>query len=293
MPTLVLDMLRLVCETAARANKRTALRLMLVSHLVESWIAPVLYETVQLSRQRTTNKFLRTLITSTTKSCTFFATCVKSLCILFNIPVDQLVKVTAVCHGIQNFTTWYIPAPRSGPGTAPLAHFLFSLRPKKLAAWHGVLHSPDPRFELPFFSQVTHLTVVNIWEEWVVWPNFSLPALTHLSLDFSFGSRVLAEEELQQICEAVEAILRECVNVQVCALRVDQPADAPTITSMLHRLQSMPRAVFYRHHEPFQIREAHSDVEAEIWETLEAAAKRHCKDGKRFVLALPRFGNMS
>ncbi|KAJ7759644.1 hypothetical protein B0H16DRAFT_1534007 [Mycena metata] len=293
MPPLVPDILRLVCEIAATANKRTALQLALVSHLVESWIAPVLYETIQLSRRRTANKFLRTLITSTTKSCTFFATRVKSLCILFDIPVDQLVRVTAVCRGIQNLTTWYIPAPRAGPGNAPLAHFLFSLRPQKLAAWHGVLNSPDPHFELPFFNEVTHLTVVNIWEEWAVWPNFSLPALTHLSLDFSFGSRVLAEEELQQICKAVNAILMGCANMQVCALRIDQPADAPTITSMLHRLKSEPQAVFYRHHEPFRIREAHSDAEAGIWEALEVAAKRHDEDGTRSVLTLPRLGCMS
>ncbi|KAJ7186405.1 hypothetical protein C8R46DRAFT_274789 [Mycena filopes] len=280
-PVLVLDTLRLIFEMAARADKRTALNLVLVSRRVESWIGIVLYESVQLPRQRTSNKFLRTLLTSSTKSSAFFGTHVKSLCILYDMPWDQLVRVTAICHGIQNLTTWFLPAPRSGPITHPLAYFLFSLRPKKLAAWHGVLHSPDPHFELPFFSQITHLTVVNIWEEWTVWPNFVLPTLTHISLDFTFGLRVLEAEEMERVCEAVGAILRTCVRVRVCALRVDQPADAPTIASMMDRLRYEPRAVFFRHHEPFQIRRANSEAERGIWAALEGAVERNLRYGRR------------
>ncbi|KAF8179931.1 hypothetical protein K438DRAFT_1976898 [Mycena galopus ATCC 62051] len=271
-PPLVLDILRLIFETAARADRRTALKLVLVSHLVESWINIVLYETIHLYRQRTGNKFLRTLETSTTKSRAFFSIHVKSLCILFDMPVDQVVRVTSVCAGVENLTTWFLPAPRS-PAAAPLSHFLSSLRPRKLAAWHGVLQSPNPHFGVPFFSNVTHLTVVNIWEEWTAWPAFSLPALTNLSLDFTFGSRVLAEEELLLISEAVQAILLACVHLRVCALRVDQP-NSPSITSMSDRFQSEPRVLFFRHQEPFQIREAHSVAEAAIWEALEMAVMR-------------------
>ncbi|KAJ7364664.1 hypothetical protein DFH08DRAFT_950229 [Mycena albidolilacea] len=268
---LVLDILRMIFETAARADRRTALKLVLVSRLVESWISIVLYETVYLYRQRTSNKFLRTIETSATKPRAFFSTHVKSMSVLFDIPVDQLVRVTSICDGIENLTTWFLPAPRSGP-TPPLSHFLFTLRPKKLAAWHGVLRSPDPYFGAPFFSNITHLTVVNIWEEWTAWPAFSLPALTHLSLDFTFGSRTLAEEELVLISEAVEAILLACVRVHVCGLRVDQPVASPSIISMLDRFRSEPRVLFFRHQdEPFQIREAHSDAEAAIWRALERA----------------------
>ncbi|KAJ7898644.1 hypothetical protein B0H14DRAFT_175241 [Mycena olivaceomarginata] len=268
---LVLDILRMIFETAARADRRTALKLVLVSRLVESWISIVLYETVSLYRQRTSNKFLRTIETSATKSRAFFSTHVKSMSVLFDMPVDQLVRVTSICDGIENLTTWFLPAPRSGP-TPPLSHFLFTLRPKKLAAWHGVLRSPDPYFGAPFFSNITHLTVVNIWEEWTAWPAFSLPALTHLSLDFTFGSRTLAEEELVLISEAVETILLACVRVHVCALRVDQPVASPSIISMLDRFRSEPRVLFFRHQdEPFQIREAHSDAEAAIWRALERA----------------------
>ncbi|KAJ6518132.1 hypothetical protein C8R47DRAFT_1086124 [Mycena vitilis] len=283
---LVLDILRVIFEMAARADRRTALKLVLVSRVVRSWIDLVLYETVHLYRQRTSNNFLRTIETSRTKSRAFFSTHVKSMCILFDMPVDHIVRVTAICSGVENLTTWFLP---SGPAAGPLSHFMFSLRPRKVAAWHGVLRSPDPRFDLPFFSQVTHLTVVNIWEEWTAWPVFALPALTHLSLDFTFGSRALPEDELLLISEAVTAILLACVHVRVCALRVDQPANSPTITWMLNHFRTEPRVVFFSHSsEPFQIREAHSSTEAGIWAALEAAVGRHGASGAPLDLIITR-----
>ncbi|KAJ7176096.1 hypothetical protein C8R43DRAFT_554113 [Mycena crocata] len=282
---LVPDILRVIFEMAAKENRRTALSLVLVSRAVRSWIELVLYETVRLHRQRTTNNFLRTLETSPTKSPAFFATHVKSLCILFDMPVDQVVRITACCSGVENVTTWFLPAPPFRP--PPLSLFMSSLRPRKVSAWHGVLRSPDPNFALPFFSRVTHLSVVNIWEDWTTWPAFALPALTHLSLDFTFGSRTLSQEELGQISQAIDAILLACVQLCVCGIRVDQPAHLPSIASMLERLTD-PRVVFFRHHEPFQIREAHSTTEAGIWAALGAAVRRHAVGGARTVLTITR-----
>ncbi|KAJ6472914.1 hypothetical protein C8R47DRAFT_722034 [Mycena vitilis] len=288
--TLVLDILRVIFEIAARSDRRTALKLVLVSQLVRSWIDTVLYETVHLYRQRTSNNFLRTIETSTTKPPAFFSTHVKSLCVLFDMPVDHIMRVTAICSGAINLTTWFISSGLwPAAGFRPLSHLMFSLRPRRLAAWHGVLCSPDPHFTLPFFSQITHLTVVNIWEEWTAWPAFSLPALTHLSLDFTFGSRTLAGEELLIISESVAAILLACAHVRVCALRVDQPEDSPTITWMVEHFRTELRVVAYRHREPFQIREAHSSMEAGIWDDLEAAVgRRHCTSDVAIDLIITR-----
>ncbi|KAJ7479507.1 hypothetical protein FB451DRAFT_161612 [Mycena latifolia] len=267
---LVPDILRIIFELAAGEDRRTAVNLVRVSRLVESWIEILLYNTVRICRQRTSNNFLRTIETSPTKSPAFFATHVKSLCILFDMPVDHIVRITSVCPGIENLTTWFLPAPHAGLPNVPLSHFMPFLRPRRLSAWHGVLQAPDPHFALPFFSRVTHLTVVNTWEDWAAWPAFFLPALTHLSLDFTFGARALATEEIAQIVQAVGAILRPCAHVRVCALRVDQPAEAPSIAAVMARVGDS-RVVFFRHREPFQIREAHSDSEACIWDELERA----------------------
>jgi hypothetical protein len=51
---------------------------------------------------------------------------------------------------------------------------------------------------------------------------YVLPHRVDPSVDFTFGSRVLAEqEEVQPISESVNAILQACIHVHVCALRVD------------------------------------------------------------------------
>ncbi|KAJ7202600.1 hypothetical protein GGX14DRAFT_570706 [Mycena pura] len=278
MTVLVVDTLRIVVELAAREDRRTALKLVLVSRLVASWIDIVLYETVRLHRPRTSDNFLRTIETSRTKPPAFFATHVKSLCILFDMAPEQVVRIASICSGIQNITTWFLPAPCCAAAPChpvPLSCFMSGLRPRKVAAWHGILCSPDPHVALPFFSHVTHLTVVNIWEEWSTWPwpAPALRALTHLSLDFTFGSRVLEPAELHCVAGAARALLRRCERLRVCALRIDQPERAASVAALAHLLRPAadPRIVFYRHRDPFQIREAHSAAEARVWAALEAA----------------------
>ncbi|KAF7298930.1 hypothetical protein MIND_00841000 [Mycena indigotica] len=222
---LVQDVLRVIFETAARADRRAALQLCLVNKTAQRWIERILYNTVRLRLQRTTDNFLRT-VTATDK----YAKHVKSLCILYDIRPADLVAVVGACGLIESITSWFLPtrpalgaAPlRRPPG--PLAAFMGALRPKHLSSWHGVLTAPDPRLDLPFFSQVTHLTVVNVWEEWCAWPwpPGALPALTHLSLDFTFGARTLSTQEIARMGDAVTTILAACP-----ALGGVWPADRP------------------------------------------------------------------
>ncbi|KAJ7641030.1 hypothetical protein FB45DRAFT_1053656 [Roridomyces roridus] len=259
MSVLIPDILRAVFEIAAREDRRSALNLALVSRCVRSWVEIVLYSTVCLSRQRTTNNFLRTIETSHDKPRCYFATHVKSLSIVYDMPVDQIRRIVQICSGIENLTTWFISTGRIPSRT-----------------WHGVLCSPNPNLDLPFFAHLTHLTVVNIWEQWSTWPNldsqsgFALPHLTHLSLDITFGVRVLASWEVLAITDAVLAFL-DSASLLVCGLRVDQPTEAPTLVAVAARLADEERVVLYRHGEPFQVREAHSDKEGRIWRALERA----------------------
>ncbi|KAJ7610395.1 hypothetical protein FB45DRAFT_1121425 [Roridomyces roridus] len=275
MSVLIPDILRAIFETAAREDGRSALNLALVSRCVRNWVEIVLYSTVRLSRQRTTNNFLRTIETSHDKPGCYFSIHVKSLSIVYDMPVDQIRRIGQICSGIQNLTTWFISTER-----LPLAQCLseVGVRPKRLAAWHGVLCSPDPHLNLPFFTQLTHLTVVNIWEQWSTWPHldssgFTLPNLTHLSLDLTFGARVLASWEVLAITDAVLAFL-DFQSLRICGLRVDQPAESPTLVAVAARLADEERVVLYRHGEPFQVREAHSDKEGKIWGALEQVVVR-------------------
>ncbi|KAJ7058486.1 hypothetical protein C8F01DRAFT_1255639 [Mycena amicta] len=282
---LVDDTIRIILEMGAQDDRRTALQLVLVSRTVRNWIDLVLYETIHLRRQRTTDNFLRTIETSRTKPRSFFATQVKSLSILFDMRPEDVVRVGAVCTGIQNITSWFLPA-QPGPGMrlparrpAPLSCLMFSLRPRRISSWHGILCSPDPHFSLPFFSAVTHLTIVNIWEDWASWPwpPCALPSLTHLSLDYTFGTRILSGLEITRIGDTVSELLRSCCPaLRVCGLRIDQLESSLSVLALAEyfQLQREPRVVLYRHREPFQIREAHSPSESRMWAALETAVQQ-------------------
>nr|GAT60138.1 predicted protein [Mycena chlorophos] len=280
-PRLVQDVLRIVFETAARADRRSALNLALVNKTSQGWIDRILYETVRLRYQRTTNNLLRTLETSM-KPPSFFAKQVKSLAILYDIRPGDVERIVAVCGGIQNITSWFLPtrpAPGAAPARAPgpLARFMGPLRPKHLSSWHGILTLPDPHLALPFFSEVTHLTVVNAWEEWCSWPwpHDALEALTHLSLDFTFGARALASSEIERMGGALMHILSVCPALKVCGLRIDQRESAPSVVEVAEYFDKLrePRVLLYRNREPFQIREARSENEMRFWATLTKNAK--------------------
>ncbi|KAF7290376.1 SET domain-containing protein [Mycena chlorophos] len=282
MPTvLIYDILRLILEMAAQDDRRTAIKLVLVSRTVQEWIDLVLYNSIYLRRQRTTDNFLRTIETSLTKPRSFFATRVKSVSILFDMRPEDVVRLSSVCRGIENITSWYLPSP-AFPGTtarrrpSPLSCLMFSLRPRRISSWHGIVASPDPHFSLPFFSAVTHLTIVNVWEEWASWPwpGNALPSLTHLSLDYTFGARTLPCGEVMRIGDTTMAILSMCCPaLRVCGLRIDQLETAPSVLELASYFEcrNEPRVVLYRHREPFQIREAHSPSEKRVWAALEKA----------------------
>ncbi|KAJ7105261.1 hypothetical protein C8R44DRAFT_886747 [Mycena epipterygia] len=55
MPTLIPDILHIIFNTAARTDRQTALALVHVSHLTQSWIDIMLYKTLCLYRQRMSN----------------------------------------------------------------------------------------------------------------------------------------------------------------------------------------------------------------------------------------------
>jgi hypothetical protein len=247
-----------------------------MAHPHSQRINTILYESVRLSRQRTSTSFIRTIETSTTKAPGFFAMHVKSLSVVFAIRVDDITRIISRCRGIENLTTWFLMSECGGVGGAGNTNnnnpFL-SMRPKKLSAWHGVLCSPNPQFGLPFFSRVTHLTIVNIWEDWTTWPwpEYALPSLTHLSLDLASGSRALTDSE--DVSGTLGAILARCARLRICALRVNNHISEPGVRALLRGLGlSDPRIVFFTTRDPFQIREAHSDEEANMWAALEAAA---------------------
>lgn len=206
---------------------------------------------------------------------------------------DRTVRIITMCRGVTSLTFWAVP--HTWPSTIGLPHqkiaaALGSLRPKKLSLLlDGALCSPCPQFEMPFFQKITHLSIVNKWEDWSTWWGFELlPCLTHLSFDLRIGPKALDDKTASTISQMIQDVLSRCVHLRVCILLLIFDT-APTFTAatITNKMEtSDPRLVFMRDTEPFLYREAHSTREAEIWKlaTQTAIKQQDSRAGSRIFL---------
>ncbi|RDB22325.1 hypothetical protein Hypma_010492 [Hypsizygus marmoreus] len=292
-PVLPHDILRMVFEEAASQDRKTALKLAVVSRLAQHWIELILYSSVNLHRETTCRAFLRTIETSRMKPRSFFATHVKSLCISYDFYDSRTARIITACQGVTTLTFWVIPT--SWPSTIcrpphEITEALGPLRPKKLSVLlHGLLCSPYPRFNTPFFERITHLSVINGWEDWSTWWGFDLlPCLTHLSFELRVGPRCLEEKTAFVISRVVQNILARCTHLRVCVLLLifDSSPTSTVVTVSSAMSTQDPRLVFMRDSEPFLDREAHSVREADIWKRAERTVAQQKSDAGYIILEI-------
>jgi hypothetical protein len=154
-----------------------------------------------------------------------------------------------------------------------IASALHHLRPVKLSVLlHGLLQPSYPRFQLSFFEKITHLSVINTWEDWATWNGFELlPSLTHLSFDVQVGPKALDENTTLLISHVISNILVRCHRLRVCILLlIFDPYPSFTASTILSGMVTPdPRLVFLGDSEPFLDREAHSRREDNIWKLAE------------------------
>lgn len=129
---------------------------------------------------------------SKSKPPSFFARHVKSLVISSDVEAQLVVEILAVCRGLLNFSYWATPhlsvrRPSRGPS--------IEVAPQRMSVFlhEHHIHPLKPHFNLVFFSSLTHLSILNSWEDWTTWNYISsdaLPALTHIKFDLHVqGSR--------------------------------------------------------------------------------------------------------
>ncbi|KAJ7147652.1 hypothetical protein C8R43DRAFT_528213 [Mycena crocata] len=203
-PILPPEIEREILEITAQFP-RNANNLALVARRAQIWIEPLIYQTVTLSDQSVCQKFLRTL---DSRPAQFFADNVKSLCVPGDIEPRAAQRVIKACQGVVNLAIWL---PLQDP---PLFPLVSSLRPKRLSVNVHALYGPDagshqPDFTHPFFSNVTHLELVD-WLDWATHLNIDhlQPHLTHLALDFD----LYTEGSTVRLCE----ILASCRSLVIC-----------------------------------------------------------------------------
>lgn len=161
--------------------------------------------------------------------------------------------------------------------------------------------SSQPDFSQPFFAFVTHLSILNAWEEWIFWDNVAvnLPSLTHLAFDLnlartrltddSCGRGTQSEEFTRKLASTVKSALHKYPPLRVCVLvhlfdrnprstmveisrtLLDLEQQELKVRFPLISAPAVPdhRLVFVKSTQPFAIRQAHSSVEERMWRMAE------------------------
>ena len=175
-----------------------------------------------------------------------------------------------------------------------IASALDHLRPVKLSVLlHGLLQPAYPRFQLSFFEKITHLSVINTWDDWATWNGFELlPSLTHLSFDVQVGPRALDKNTALLISHVINNILVRCPRLRVCILLLifDSHPSSTASTILSGMATPDPRLVFLGDSEPFLDREAHSRREDDIWKLAERTVSRQRSCTGLFLSPSPLLG---
>ncbi|KAG7443861.1 uncharacterized protein BT62DRAFT_302905 [Guyanagaster necrorhizus] len=278
-PKLPLDILRELFEYAARADRHVALNLARVSTWAREWVDPILYHAISLHRESTIRNFLRT---TKEKKHDFFLDHVKSLYLSVDIhsETDRIVKILTACARVTHLTIFFVPTSQhqchpSCHSPERLGTAVSNLRPTHLSvSFPTILHGFYPELKLPFYSRLTHLSVVNDSTDWTAWSGFnSLRTLTHLALDVR---QPVDASKAARICTFVASILQHCTQLRICVLLLlftDDPRD--TREQLLTAAEDR-RVVFLRETEPFRDRDARE--ERVLWEKAEWTMATTCEE---------------
>lgn len=196
-----LDLLRHLIDFAALADRRTALKLAVLSKTTQAWVEPIIYAEVNLRHESCGRAFLSTVRNSKIKPPSFFAQYVRSLVISSDFETQLIVEILSVCRGIVNFSYWATPSysVRQPLNQRPISMFdegaghngsLNEVAPQRMSVLlhENHIYPLKPHFNLVFFSRVTHLSILNNWTEWTTWTHIcsdAMPALTHIKFDLN------------------------------------------------------------------------------------------------------------
>ncbi|KAF8152562.1 hypothetical protein B0H34DRAFT_120992 [Crassisporium funariophilum] len=328
-PTLPLEVLRRLFESAARVDKRTASNLATLNRTIQLWIEEIIYAQVILRHNRMARAFLSAM-KSKCKQHAFFGAYVRSLVLPQDIDGPSVLEILSVCRGVVDLSYWATPNSETGHkvrGSHIITYphpssfhtdfglAVCSLAPRKLSVLLHEEHvSPfKPQFNDPFFSSVTHLSIVNKWEDWTSWKGISsetMPNLTHIKFDLNVGNRHNPDDrsnacmksttgatscpggtvtspwldKLSKVANALSDILNHRPSLQVCVLLLRFDSEPAQTARFLSRLAGPnfpgcihvgfdPRLVFVWEKESFRYNYAHSVQESMVWRSAETVIK--------------------
>ena len=189
-------------------------------------IEKIIYGTISV-RGGTENKSTQGLLrTIKSRAPEFFATHVKSLCLTFTVEIEQAQAILSVCTGLVDLAYWILSKP-------PLFSFVAQMRPRRLSInVGGLIGESNLQLSHPFFSNITHLRLIDDWRQWTKWSAgfVHLHRLTHLKL----ASDSFDRDAISSVSTALRVILNGCKSLQVCILAVMSEAKSENLSYHLH-----------------------------------------------------------
>lgn len=198
-------------------------------------VEPIIYESISLDYPFQRIRFLAS-IKDTSKPISFYQRSIQHLYLPYtnaethpysNLPCAY--TVLPLCLGVIRMWFWITPSVFD----LELANLIAKIRPRQLSVrLNNLLHPGQPNFSEPFFSQITHLAIVD--QDVFGWSGFELiPCLTHIRFDIP---PCPAQNVLDAAGRTVRQIFEKCAQIQVCILefgrstydRRDQEAPQPS-----------------------------------------------------------------
>lgn len=123
-----------------------------------------------------------------------------------------LQRCFGVTHIVSTYDPWgHIP---------PWAQLFAEMRPERFSGFlHDLLNPGQPNFSSPFFSQITHLKILD--SSWYHWSGFDqLPHLTHVSVPpFSFRKEIKTDHFTDVVTIGITRILSQCQSLRVLLIQ--------------------------------------------------------------------------
>lgn len=176
---------------------------------------------MDLRFQGTKDSFLRSL-EITTKPPSFYNQYIKALFLAYintqeNVDnINDAVTLLPYCKGVERFVCWISPDSVD----SRLADVISVMRPRRLVArLTNLFDTQQPNFSLPFFDNVTHLEITDLFE-WTAWSGIHrLPHLSHILLHVA--EYYWTETMRTNAVQVVNDLLSQCGTLRVCVISHD------------------------------------------------------------------------
>ncbi|KAF9482284.1 hypothetical protein BDN70DRAFT_991218 [Pholiota conissans] len=225
---LPVELQREIFVVAARSERGSALRLVLVARRIKQWVQSYIYDLVTLGSDDT-KLFLRTMNSVPPE---FFAAKVRKLCLSVSVSAGNAERILKVCTGVVDLAFWVdymraFPKQSVAPFLSPLP-----LRRLSIELNHFISLFTDPKSLPKWCDALTHLDLI-------LWKHHSSPIIPHLDKLLALTHLALRPRHHLREDHQLLTNLSGCMRLQVLII-FDEPDSEETVWSEDSRVVYMP-----------------------------------------------------